>query len=218
MHPSPETFSLWSLFLQADWIVKGVIIMLILASIGAWSITFSKWFQLLKLNREANSTLEYFTESALDQREGRISDQRPFAQLKAITVQEWKRIRDCPIDQKGFALQRLEQLLMIRVDQQRSALLTHLNILASIGSMSPFVGLFGTVWGIMNSFQCIATAKSASLAIVAPGLAEALFATAIGLMVAIPAVISYSRIVTSIQGYSGRMENFAQELLAMCMK
>ncbi len=107
---------------------------------------------------------------------------------------------------------------MMHVDQERDRLSTQMSILASIGSMSAFVGLFGTVWGIMNSFQAIATSQNTSLAVVAPGIAEALFATALGLLVAIPASIGYSKLTVSIQNYGSRIENFGQELLAWCMR
>ena len=122
------------------------------------------------------------------------------------------------IEQRQMALQRLEQLFTIHIDEQKEDLSMQMNVLASVGSTAPFVGLFGTVWGIMNSFQCIAMTKNTSLAVVAPGIAEALFATAIGLVVAIPAVIAYNRLSISIQNYGIKMENFAQKLLVACMR
>jgi biopolymer transport protein TolQ len=122
------------------------------------------------------------------------------------------------LDQRQLGLQRLEQLLAMHMDQERERMSTQMSVLASIGSMAAFVGLFGTVWGIMNSFQAIASSKNTSLAVVAPGIAEALFATAIGLLVAIPASVGYSKLTSSINSYAMRMEIFSQELLAWCMR
>lgn len=216
---APAGFSLWDLFIQADWIVKSVILGLAGASIWSWAIIFSKIILLKQLTREAQDVTASFSEGILEKGESHFADHRPFAQLSIIASHEWKRIKAMTsLEQRQMALQRLEQLFTIHIDEQKEDLSTQMSILASVGSTAPFVGLFGTVWGIMNSFQCIAMSKNTSLAVVAPGIAEALFATAIGLVVAIPAVIAYNRLSISIQNYGIRMENFAQKLLVSCMR
>ncbi len=216
---APAGFSLWELFIQADWIVKSVILGLAGASVWSWAIIFSKISRLKMLGREAQELSNSFSESMLEKGESHFSDHRPFVQLSVIASHEWKRMKGmATIEQRQLALQRLEQLFTIHIDEQKEELSTQMNVLASVGSTAPFVGLFGTVWGIMNSFQCIAMSKNTSLAVVAPGIAEALFATAIGLIVAIPAVIAYNRLSISIQNYGIRMENFAQKLLVACMR
>jgi biopolymer transport protein TolQ len=216
---APAGFSLWDLFIQADWIVKSVILGLAGASVWSWAIIFSKVARLKQLGQEAQEVSAAFSEGMLEKGDHHFSEHRPFVQLSVIASHEWKRIKAMTsIEQRQMALQRLEQLFTIHIDEQKEDLSMQMNVLASVGSTAPFVGLFGTVWGIMNSFQCIAMTKNTSLAVVAPGIAEALFATAIGLVVAIPAVIAYNRLSISIQNYGIKMENFAQKLLVACMR
>jgi biopolymer transport protein TolQ len=216
---SAQGLSFVGLFLQADWIVKTVIIILFLASAMSWSIIFSKWYMLRQYNREADETSNTFSDASMDKIDGRFNHGGSTQYMVSIAAQEWRHMKRFPgLDQRQLGLQRLEQLLAMHMDQERERMSTQMSVLASIGSMAAFVGLFGTVWGIMNSFQAIAMSKNTSLAVVAPGIAEALFATAIGLLVAIPASVGYSKLTSSINSYAMRMEIFSQELLAWCMR
>lgn len=216
---APAGVSLWDLFIQADWIVKSVILGLVGSSVWSWAIIFSKISRLRNLTREAQEISNSFSENTLERGDRPFAGACPFMQLSVIASHEWKRIKGMTTnEQRQIAVQRLEQLFTIHIDEQKEDLSTQMSVLASIGSTAPFVGLFGTVWGIMNSFQCIAMSKNTSLAVVAPGIAEALFATAIGLIVAIPAVVAYNRLSIGIQNYGIRMENFAQKLLVVCMR
>jgi len=216
---SAQGLSFWGLFVQADWIIKAVILILFGASIVSWGIIFSKWMMLRHSNQEADETMDSFSDASMDKVDGRFTHGGALHHMVNIAGQEWRRIKSCPaVEHRQLALQRLDQLLGMHMDQERERMSTQMSILAVIGSMAAFVGLFGTVWGIMNSFQAIATSKNTSLAVVAPGIAEALFATAIGLLVAIPASIGYSKLTSSMHSYGMRMEIFAQELLAWCMR
>jgi biopolymer transport protein TolQ len=216
---SAQGMSFWGLFVQADWIVKIVILMLFGASIASWGVIFSKWFMLRQCNQEADETIGNFSDASMEKIDGRFTHGGSVHHMVNIAAQEWRRIKTFQaMDHRQLGLQRLEQLLNMHMDQERDRMSAQMSVLASVGSTAAFVGLFGTVWGIMNSFQAIATSKNTSLAVVAPGIAEALFATAIGLLVAIPASVAYSKLTSSIQSYSVRMEIFAQELLAWCMR
>lgn len=212
-----QGFSMWSLFIQADWIVKSIIIILFLASVWSWSIIFSKIINLNRLNKEAKTVSEAFADKSLEK--GKMYDFGPFSQLINIATQEWQSVKvSTSYEHRKIILERMEYLFSIKIERLRDSLNSQMGILASVGSTSPFIGLFGTVWGIMSSFQCIAMSKNSSIAIVAPGIAEALFATAIGFLVAIPAVIAYNRLISSIQSYTVRVESFAQELISCCMR
>lgn len=216
---SAQGLSFIGLFLQADWIVKTVILVLFLASVMSWGIILSKWNMLRQYNREADETNNTFSDASMDKLDGRFNHGGSTQHMVNIAAQEWRQMkRFSGLDQRQLGLQRLEQLLAMHMDQERERMSTQMSVLASIGSMAAFVGLFGTVWGIMNSFQAIASSKNTSLAVVAPGIAEALFATAIGLLVAIPASVGYSKLTSSINSYAMRMEIFSQELLAWCMR
>lgn len=210
--------SMWALFLQADWVVKGVILVLVMASLWSWAIMFSKARLLQKRNATAEAVTSSFHESMLDGVEVRGDRDCPFIHLLSMASREWRKLRSMPLEARSLGLQRLEQLMSVYVDQTSSGMATQLPILGSMGSSAPFIALFGTVWGIMNSFQSIAVSKNTSLAVVAPGIAEALFATAIGFLVAIPAVLGYNKLTSSMHTYSERLGNFAQELLAGCMR
>lgn len=208
-----------SLFLQADWVVKSVILGLLSCSIWSWAIILSKFFLLRSLRKESQWILETFSELSLEKGDsGRAHADRPFSYLISLGSQEWERMAFMSLEDRGIMLQRLEVILSIYVEEQKQYLQGSMSILASIGSISPFVGLFGTVWGIMNSFQTMAMANSASLIIVAPGIAEALFATAIGFVVAIPASLGYTRLTSSLYTYGVSLDNFAQNIVAICMK
>lgn len=211
--------SLWNLFLQADWVVKSVIISLVLASMWSWAIMIGKQMMLMRLNRTAYAMVNSFSPAILDGPDLRTGMGCPFAQLVRLTQGEWRRMKIVPdVAKRTMALHRLQTLLNVTIEEKASQVGGQLSVLASMSSTAPFIALFGTVWGIMNSFQAIALSKNTSLAVVAPGIAEALFATAIGFLVAIPASLGYNRFSVAVHDYTQRLSNFSQELLAACMR
>ncbi len=213
--------SIWGLFLQADFIVQLVIVLLILASFWCWAIIFEKWRRIRRLSDDARRFEESFwSGGSLDELYERIGS-RPGDPMSAIFVaamREWRRSasQDAGPDERAGALtSRIDRVMDITLGRELAHLERYMIFLASVGSTAPFVGLFGTVWGIMNSFQAIALTKNTSLAVVAPGIAEALFATALGLVAAIPAVIAYNKLSNDIGRYAGRLEAFSGEFSAI---
>ena len=207
-------FGLWSLVTQADPVVKVVLAILVLASIWSWTVIFDKTFRLGRLRRKARAFEQAFwSGAALDdlyRRLGREAD-HPMAMLFAAAMEEW---RDSPRPPGGGAralLERIGKIMSLTLDRELEMLERHLRSLATIGSTAPFVGLFGTVWGIMNSFQSIALTRNTTLAVVAPGIAEALLATALGLVAAIPAVVAYNKLSGELERYANRVTSFADE-------
>jgi biopolymer transport protein TolQ len=213
--------SIWGLFLQADFIVKAVMIGLVLASFWCWAIIFEKILRMRRLRRQAGQFEESFwSGGSLDDLFDRIGS-RPVDPMSAVfssAMREWRRstsrsARDS--DDRQSLSERIDRVMQITLNRELEQLERYMTFLASVGSTAPFVGLFGTVWGIMNSFSAIAVSKNTSLAVVAPGIAEALFATALGLVAAIPAVIAYNKLSTDINRYAGRLEAFAGEFGAI---
>lgn len=211
-------FSIWSLFLQADWIVKLVILMLVAASIWSWAIIIGKVIRLRKLQSMARQFEEAFwSGGSLEELYDRLGNRPPdpMSSIFVSAMREWRRSAAkglLAMDQLRENLQeRIERVMNITLGREMEQLERHLIFLASVGSAGPFVGLFGTVWGIMNSFAAIAGSKNTSLAVVAPGIAEALFATALGLVAAIPAVLAYNKLSGDIARYGNRLEAFAGE-------
>lgn len=214
--------SMWGLFMQADPIVKAVMIMLVLASIWSWSIIFGKRSTLGKLNRKANVFEDSFwSGEPLDKIYSRVKNSKPDPMLATFSagMDEWQAgIADgMPVKESMQASlrQRVERAMNVTIGREINALERGMTFLASVGSVAPFIGLFGTVWGIMNSFSAIAASNNTSLAVVAPGIAEALFATALGLVAAIPAVVAYNVFSTGINRYADRLEAFADEFSAI---
>ncbi len=215
-------FSIWGLFIQADVVVKLVIIILVLASFWTWAIIFDKAIRLRRLKGRADAFEEAFwSGGSLDDLYDRI-DKRPPDPMSSIFVsamREWRRSTTRGAAKTGQSLmnlqQRIERVMDITLGRELQRLERQMIFLASVGSSAPFIGLFGTVWGIMNSFSSIAAAKNTTLAVVAPGIAEALFATALGLVAAIPAVIGFNKLSTDIGRYTGRLEAFAGEFTAI---
>ncbi|MDA8574767.1 protein TolQ [Alphaproteobacteria bacterium] len=215
--------SIWELFLAADPVVKAVMLLLILASIWCWAIIFDKISQLRKLRRKAQEFEDMFwsggsLEDLYDRIGGTPAD--PMASVFAAAMREWRRSSARRLATKGDDIrasmrQRIEQVMSLTMGREMERLESNLSFLASVGSTAPFIGLFGTVWGIMNSFQSIAATKNTSLAVVAPGIAEALFATALGLIAAIPAVIAFNKISNDLGRYANRLENFSAEFGAI---
>ncbi len=211
--------SMWGLFLQADFVVKLVMILLILASVWCWAIIFEKWRRIRKLSEDARRFEESdWSAGSLDELYDQVST-RPSDQMSAIFVaamREWRRSASQPGDERPAGLpSRIDRVMDITLGREMAHLERYMIFLASVGSTAPFVGLFGTVWGIMNSFQAIALTKNTSLAVVAPGIAEALFATALGLVAAIPAVVAYNKLSNDIGRYAGRLEAFSGEFSAI---
>ena len=200
-----------ALFLQADIVVKGVMVGLLLASIWTWAIIVGHWQRMRRIARE-NDRLErdFWKADDIDSfYEARGKGELPSARVLAAGIAEWRRsTAGKKIDREGTR-SRLAVALHSAVAAEADRLASRLNILATVGSVAPFVGLFGTVWGIMRSFSDIAGAQNTSLAVVAPGIAEALFATALGLFAAIPAVIAYNRFSYGINRLEARLQRFA---------
>lgn len=218
---APHDLSVWGLFLQADLIVKIVIFMLVLASIWCWTIIIDKVIRLRRLRGKANRFEEAFwsggsLEDLYDRLNERPGD--PMASLFVAAMREWRRSAGRGMDDSSSRQslrQRLERVMDISIMRDMEGLERHMIFLASTGSAAPFIGLFGTVWGIMNAFTSIAASKNTSLAVVAPGIAEALFATALGLVAAIPAVIAYNKLSNDLGRYAQRLETFAGEFSAI---
>ncbi|HEX8535658.1 MAG TPA: protein TolQ [Allosphingosinicella sp.] len=200
-----------ALFMQADIVVKSVMIGLILASIWTWAIIISHAWRIRRINREdARFEQEFARADDMDDFYSlRGKEDLPSAKVFAAGIGEWRRSTAGKVVDKEGARSRLATAMHSAVAAETDRLAERLNILATIGSVAPFVGLFGTVWGIMRSFSDIAGANNTSLAVVAPGIAEALFATAIGLFAAIPAVIAYNRMSFGINRIEARLSRFA---------
>ncbi len=206
-----ELMSPVALFMQADIVVKAVMIGLILASIWTWAIIVSHAWRLRRVNREdARFEKEFWAADDMDRfYDKRGKEDLPSAKVFSAGIGEWRRsTAGRSVDREG-ARSRLASAMHSSINEETDRLAERLNILATIGSVAPFVGLFGTVWGIMRSFSDIAGANNTSLAVVAPGIAEALFATAIGLFAAIPAVIAYNRMSYGINRVEARLSRFA---------
>ena len=211
-------FSFLELFLQAHPVVKLVMIGLLLASVWAWAIIVEKLFAFRRARREADRFEQMFwSGQSLDElytglsHGGTIS----MAALFVAAMREWKRSVEGNIRALGGIQMRVEKVMDVTISREMELLDRRLLFLATVGSIAPFVGLFGTVWGIMTSFQAIAISKNTNLAIVAPGIAEALFATALGLLAAIPAVIFYNKFAADSSRLSQRLEAFADEFSAI---
>ncbi len=210
---SNTDFSITSLFLRADFIVKSVIIILIASSVYSWAIIFNKFMMFRKINKESEEFEDKFwkSKSAETFYNSLPSNlENPMAQLFKDSMQAVMKSRS-----KTNLSQRLENILEVNVEKQMNVVNAKFTFLATVGSTAPFIGLFGTVWGIMNSFQSIAISRNTSLAIVAPGIAEALFATALGLLAAIPAVVAYNKFGNDSKKYSQKLENFSKRFISI---
>lgn len=214
--------SMIGLFMMADPIVKGVMLVLILASIWSWSIIFGKRSHLKRVNRKANIFEDSFwSGEPLDKIYQRVKNSKPDPILSTFSagMEEWQAgvAGGMPVKAslQASLRQRVERAMNVAIGREVNALERGMTFLASVGSTAPFIGLFGTVWGIMNSFASIAATNNTSLAVVAPGIAEALFATALGLVAAIPAVVAYNVFSNGINRYADRLEAFTDEFLAI---
>ena len=208
-------FSLVQLFLRADFVVKSVIIILIAASILSWALIFEKYRLFKKIEKSTTIFEKKFwqsrsAESFYNSLTNREND--PLSNIFQSAMAELIKTKS-----KSSAVQssRVTRVLEISGDTEIKLIEKHFTFLATVGSTAPFIGLFGTVWGIMNSFQSIAISRNTSLAIVAPGIAEALFATALGLLAAIPAVVAYNQFNSDAKKYSARIENFSKRFISI---
>ena len=208
-------FSLWSLFLRADFVVKFVIILLIASSIFSWALIFDK----VKLFKNINKSTEEFEKKFWKAKSAEsFSNNLPVNSTDPATLIFKSAMTELiKTKRQSSAVQsaRVERILEIATDNELKKVEKNFTYLATIGSTAPFIGLFGTVWGIMNSFQSIAISRNTSLAIVAPGIAEALFATALGLLAAIPAVVAYNKFNSDARKYSNKLEDFSKRFLAI---
>jgi biopolymer transport protein TolQ len=212
--------SIGALFMQADPIVKIVMMILALASIWSWAVAVDKWMQFGDLARKADAFEKRFWSGAaledLDDGRGEARNDA-LARVFTVAVREWREMRRAASlteAQAGLLTSRVDRLMQAQIARETGDAARGLGILASIGSSAPFIGLFGTVWGIMNAFAAIAAAKETNLAVVAPGIAEALFATAMGLAAAIPAVLFYNGYAGALERFADRLETFADECAA----
>ena len=210
---SNTDFSIIQLFIRADFIVKSVILLLIASSVYSWAIIFQK----IKLFKKINISSEEFEErfwkakSAENYYNNLPADpEDPMASIFKSSMQVMLKSKT-----KSNLSERMSNMLEENIEKQMTKIEKSYTFLATVGSTAPFVGLFGTVWGIMNSFQSIAISRNTSLAIVAPGIAEALFATALGLLAAIPAVVAYNKFNSDSKKYSQKLENFSKRFLSI---
>ena len=210
---SSADFSIVNLFLRADIIVKSVIVILIAASIYSWAIIIDKYRLFKKINKSSEEFEDKFwksksAESFYNNLPANIDD--PMANLFKGSMQIVMKSRS-----KSNLSERLSSVVEVNIEKQMNVIDKNYTFLATVGSTAPFIGLFGTVWGIMNSFQQIAISRNTSLAIVAPGIAEALFATALGLLAAIPAVVAFNKFSSDSRKYSQKLENFSKRFLSI---
>ncbi len=210
---SNTDFSLWSLFIRADFIVKSVILMLIFCSVYSWAIIIEKFKLFKKINLESEEFEEKFWKSKSAEtfyNSLPVNLENPMALLFKESMQTLLKAKS-----KSNLNERMSTMLEINTEKQMVKLDKGFTFLATVGSTAPFIGLFGTVWVIMNSFQSIAISRNTSLAIVAPGIAEALFATALGLLAAIPAVVAYNKFNNDSKKYLQKLENFSKRFLSI---
>ena len=210
---SNTDFAITSLFLRADFIVKSVIIILVASSVYSWAIIFDKFMMFRRINKDSQEFEDRFWKSkSAETFYNSLPDtlDNPMAQLFKDSMQAVMKSRS-----RTNISQKLQNILEVNTEKQMHIVNAKFTFLATVGSTAPFIGLFGTVWGIMNSFQSIAISRNTSLAIVAPGIAEALFATALGLLAAIPAVIAYNKFGNDSKKYSQKLENFSKRFVSI---
>ena len=206
-------FSIFTLFMRADLVVKFVILSLIAASIFSWALIIDKFKIFKKLFKETELIEDQFWSS----RSATEFYKKTEGESKNPLIVVFRAGMECAQDakSKGQLIERTKRVMDVAIDKEVEKYEKNLTFLATVGSVAPFIGLFGTVWGIMNSFQSIAISRNTSLAIVAPGIAEALFATALGLLAAIPAVVAYNKFSSDSRKYTQKLENFTQSFLTI---
>lgn len=218
---APLDFSITGMFLRADIVVQSVIVSLALASFWSWAIIFEKLIHLRRVNSRSSKFEDAFwsggsLEDLFDKMNNRPRD--PMSAMFNAAMREWQRRpggERASAGPRGNLAERIDRVMNVTFGREVERLERSMNFLASVGAVAPFIGLFGTVWGIMNAFQAIALSKSTNLAAVAPGIAEALFATALGLVAAIPAVIAYNKLSNDVSRYANRLDAFSGEFSAI---
>lgn len=213
-------FSFWSLFQRADWVVKGVMVLLAVASIWSWAIAVNKMLMFFVLRRKATHFEDTFWSGrTLDDLTTSLgNDTRdPMARIFAAAMREYNESKSTPRNDGALqsTRQRIDSVMNLVINREMAKAEKGMAVLATVASASVFVGLFGTVWGIMNAFRAIAASQNTNLSVVAPGIAEALFATALGLIAAIPALVFYNKFSADLDSYGGRIEGYADELSAI---
>jgi biopolymer transport protein TolQ len=219
--PQVDGISVVAMFEKADPVVKGVFGLLLLASVWSWGIILNKGFALGRLRRRADGfETKFWSGLSLDELYQQFSTHtdHPMAAVFVSALREWRRAFEAGPPREALLpgiKDRIDKAMSVTILRETDGIERQLGFLATVGATAPFVGLFGTVWGIMNSFSAIAARHDTTLAVVAPGIAEALFATAMGLLAAIPAVIFYNKYINDVGRYSGRLEGFADEFSAI---
>ena len=208
-------FSLWKLFVRADFVVKSVIIILLASSIYSWALIFDKYRLFKKINNSSEEFENKFWKAKSAESFNNSLSSKSEDPITLIFKDAMSELVKTKSKSSAVQLARVERVLEISTDKQTKNIEKNFTFLATVGSTAPFIGLFGTVWGIMNSFQSIAISRNTSLAIVAPGIAEALFATALGLLAAIPAVIAYNKFNSESKRYSSRIDNFCKRFVSI---
>ena len=215
--------SIWGLFLEADLVVKVILMILVAASVWSWAIIFDKWVTFKSLDNKANKfESSFWSGEALEKIYKRIQSKAtdPMARTFCAGMNEWNLTVEgaggtagAPFDGdlRAGLQQRIDRAMATSISREINNLERYMTFLGTVGSTAPFIGLFGTVWGIMNSFSAIASQQNTSIAVVAPGIAQALFATAIGLVAAIPAVVAYNKFSTDLGRYGDRLDAFSAE-------
>lgn len=215
----PEELSIWQLIADASLLVQLVMLSLVLASVVSWMMIFQRWFYLRRVERDIEEFEDHFW-SGIDLRQlyGELVEEEDLTGIESAFVAGFKEYTRLAEDSAGDAdaiMQGVQRAMRIALTREEERLETHLPFLATVGSTSPYIGLFGTVWGIMNSFRSLANMTQATLASVAPGISEALIATAMGLFAAIPAVIAYNRFSARVDAMMKRYEAFSDELISI---
>ena len=208
-------FSIIQLFLRADFVVKSVIILLIAASVYSWALIFEKFRMFKKIDESSNVFEEKFWKSKSAENFYNNLPTKTYDPLAIIFRSAMAELIKTKSKSSSVQNSRVSRIIEITAEEQIKGIEKNFTFLATVGSTAPFIGLFGTVWGIMNSFQSIAISRNTSLAIVAPGIAEALFATALGLLAAIPAVVAYNKFTSDSKKYTDRIENFTKRFLSI---
>jgi len=208
-------FSIIQLFLRADFVVKSVIIILIAASVYSWALIFEKYRLFQRIEKSTSSFEDKFWKSRSAESFYNSFTNKEKDPLASIFQSAMNELIKTKSKSSSVQTNRVSRVLEISADNEIKSIEKHFTFLATVGSTAPFIGLFGTVWGIMNSFQSIAISRNTSLAIVAPGIAEALFATALGLLAAVPAVIAYNKFNSDSKKYTGRIENFSKRFISI---
>ena len=208
-------FSIIQLFLRADFVVKSVIILLIAASVYSWALIFEKFRMFKKIDESSNVFEEKFWKSKSAENFYNNLPTRTYDPLAIIFRSAMAELIKTKSKSSSVQNSRVSRIIEITAEEQIKGIEKNFTFLATVGSTAPFIGLFGTVWGIMNSFQSIAISRNTSLAIVAPGIAEALFATALGLLAAIPAVVAYNKFTSDSKKYTSRIDNFSKRFLSI---